>query len=145
VHIRAYARKQIRGRKSVGREAQYRNAFGHDVQSDDVFFGIAQDRVDPNTGEILPAINIWLSAASHIFYSLGLGQGMLITYSSYNPPTYPIRYNSLIVSVANSATEIFGGFATFSILGALSPLAFDTCSWFVKTPCSHKGGHCVFA
>jgi len=72
------------------------------------------------TGKVLPAVNIWLSAASHIFYSLGLGQGMLITYSSYNPSHYPIQANSLIVSAANSLTEIFGGFATFSILGYLA-------------------------
>ena len=45
---------------------------------------------------------------------------MLITYSSYNPSHYPIRMNSLIVSAANSCTEMFGGFATFSILGYLA-------------------------
>lgn len=77
-------------------------------------------RWDEEKQEWSPAINIWLSAASHIFYSLGLGQGMLITYSSYNPSHYPIRMNSLIVAAANSATEMFGGFATFSILGYLA-------------------------
>eukprot|EP00960_Hanusia_phi_P034045 750795-Hanusia_phi.AAC.3 len=44
------------------------------------------DRVNAETGEVQTAIDVWINAASHIFFTFGLAEGILITYASYNPP-----------------------------------------------------------
>ena len=44
----------------------------------------------------------------------------MITYASYNPPSFPIVSNVLLVSAVNSGTELFAGFCVFSILGYLA-------------------------
>ena len=41
----------------------------------------------------------------------------MITYSSYNPPTFPVISNVLTVAFCNSGTELFAGACVFSILG----------------------------
>ena len=75
---------------------------------------------DPVTGEISSASEVWLSAASQVFFSLSLSEGVMITYASYNPPSFPIVSNVLLVSAVNSGTELFAGFCVFSILGYLA-------------------------
>ena len=44
----------------------------------------------------------------------------MITYSSYNPPTFPVISNVLTVACCNSGTELFAGLCVFSILGYLA-------------------------
>jgi SNF family Na+-dependent transporter len=78
------------------------------------------DYKDPVTGEISSASEVWLSAASQVFFSLSLSEGVMITYASYNPPSFPIVSNVLLVSAVNSGTELFAGFCVFSILGYLA-------------------------
>jgi hypothetical protein len=41
----------------------------------------------------------------------------MITYSSYNPPTFPVISNVLTVAFCNCGTELFAGACVFSILG----------------------------
>lgn len=79
-----------------------------------------QDHTDPTTGEVSTAASLWLSAASQVFFSLSLSQGIMITYSSYNPPTFPVISNVLTVACCNSGTELFAGLCVFSILGYLA-------------------------
>lgn len=43
----------------------------------------------------------------------------MITYSSYNPPSFPITKNVLTIALINSGTEFFAGLVVFSILGIL--------------------------
>ncbi len=63
---------------------------------------------------------IWLAAASQIFFTLSLGFGIMIAYASYNKETQDITSDAYITSVANSAISIFAGFVVFSILGYMA-------------------------
>lgn len=63
---------------------------------------------------------VWLAAYGQIFFSLSLGMGTMIVYSSYLPKKSDISNNSYITSLANCGTSFFAGFAVFSILGYLA-------------------------
>ncbi|EKX40944.1 hypothetical protein GUITHDRAFT_112949 [Guillardia theta CCMP2712] len=78
------------------------------------------DRVNPETGEVQTAIDVWINAASHIFFTFGLAEGILITYASYNPPHFHIPSNAAVIAFTNCATEFFSGFCVFSILGYMA-------------------------
>jgi NSS family neurotransmitter:Na+ symporter len=67
--------------------------------------------------------NVWIAAYGQIFFSLSLGFGVMIAYSSYLPKKSDINANAWVVSFANCATSFFAGFAVFSVLGYL---AFST-------------------
>ena len=60
---------------------------------------------------------VWLEAASQIFFTLSLGFGGLIAYASYNPINENTMKDSLIITFTNCGTSIFAGIAVFSILG----------------------------
>ncbi len=63
---------------------------------------------------------VWLAAYSQIFFSLSLGFGILIAYSSYLPQKHDINNSAFIVSLANCGTSFMAGFAVFPVLGYLS-------------------------
>ncbi|XP_063685066.1 sodium-dependent neutral amino acid transporter B(0)AT3-like isoform X3 [Bolinopsis microptera] len=60
----------------------------------------------------------WLEAAAQIFYSLSLGFGSCIAFSSYNPPKTNFYKHALCISVVNSVTSIFAGVTIFAIVGS---------------------------
>ena len=60
---------------------------------------------------------VWLDAASQIFYSFGLAFGCLIALSSYNPIRNDFAREALIVTVSDFFTSIFTACVVFSILG----------------------------
>ncbi len=62
----------------------------------------------------------WLAAYGQVFFSLSLGMGSLIIYSSYLPRNTDITNNAFIVSLADAGTAFFAGFAVFSGLGYLA-------------------------
>jgi len=62
----------------------------------------------------------WLAAYGQIFFTLSLGMGSLIIYSSYLPKDSDIANNAFITSLANCGTAFFAGFAVFSTLGYLA-------------------------
>jgi solute carrier family 6 amino acid/orphan transporter-like 15/16/17/18/20 len=70
---------------------------------------------------------VWLDAATQIFYSLGLAFGGLIAYASYNPPKNNCRRDALIVSVTNCSTSLFASIIIFAVLGFKANLLFDKC------------------
>lgn len=65
-------------------------------------------------------LKVWIAAYGQIFFSLSLGFGIMIAYSSYLPRDANIFKNSLIVGFANSSYEVFAGFGVFSILGYMA-------------------------
>lgn len=73
----------------------------------------------PNFSALLDA-EIWLAAASQIFFTLSLGFGIMIAYASYNEEGQDITGDALITSLSNSAISLFAGFVVFSILGYMA-------------------------
>jgi len=65
-------------------------------------------------------LRVWISAYGQIFFSLSLGFGIMIAYSSYLSRDANIFRNSLIVGFSNSLYEVCAGFGVFSILGYMA-------------------------
>jgi len=63
---------------------------------------------------------IWLAAASQIFFTLTLGFGVMLAYASYNKENQNITSNAFITAISNSAISIFCGFVVFSVLGFMA-------------------------
>jgi len=62
---------------------------------------------------------VWIRAATQIFYSLGVGFGALIAFSSYSIKTTNFVKQSCQVACINCGTSFFAGFVVFPILGYL--------------------------
>uniref|UniRef100_A0A8C4PXQ3 Transporter n=1 Tax=Eptatretus burgeri TaxID=7764 RepID=A0A8C4PXQ3_EPTBU len=77
--------------------------------------------------EILKNPKVWMDAATQIFFSLGLGVGSLIAFSSYNPIKNDCERDAVLVSLINSATSLFAAIPVFAILGFKATLNFNVC------------------
>ena len=64
--------------------------------------------------------NIWIAAFGQIIFSLSLGMGITIAYTSYLPRGANLTKNSIIVLLSNSGFEVFNAVGVFSILGFMS-------------------------
>ena len=69
----------------------------------------------------------WVNAATQIFYSLGLGFGSLIAFSSYNEYNNNFERQAIVVSIINSGTSIFASIVTFAIYGFKATVNFESC------------------
>uniref|UniRef100_W5JXE3 Transporter n=1 Tax=Astyanax mexicanus TaxID=7994 RepID=W5JXE3_ASTMX len=69
----------------------------------------------------------WINAATQIFFSLGLGFGSLIAFSSYNHHNNDFEKQAIAVSLINSGTSIFASVVTFSIYGFKATYNYENC------------------
>jgi NSS family neurotransmitter:Na+ symporter len=60
---------------------------------------------------------VWLAAYTQIFFSLSVGFGIMIAYSSFLPRKTDIVNNAFLISMCNCATSFLAGFAVFGALG----------------------------
>lgn len=66
---------------------------------------------------------VWLAAYGHIFFSLSVGFGIMVTYSSYLKPKTNLTGSGLIVGFANSSFELLAGIGVFAALGFMAHAA----------------------
>ncbi|XP_067933077.1 sodium-dependent dopamine transporter-like [Watersipora subatra] len=82
---------------------------------------------------------VWVDAATQVFFSLGPGFGVLLAYSSYNKFHNNVYRDAIMTSLINCATSILAGFVVFSFLGYLS---HKTCKPFYEV--AQEGPGLVF-
>ncbi|MBW2999945.1 sodium-dependent transporter [Candidatus Woesearchaeota archaeon] len=78
---------------------------------------------------VLFSSEVWMAAASQIFFTLSIALGIMIAYASYNKPTSDVAKNSYTTALTNSAISLFAGFVVFSVLGYMATsqgVAIDT-------------------
>ncbi|XP_050074035.1 sodium-dependent dopamine transporter isoform X2 [Anopheles maculipalpis] len=73
----------------------------------------------PNFDVIYNA-EVWVDAATQVFFSLGPGFGVLLAYASYNKYHNNVYKDALLTSLINSATSFVAGFVIFSVLGYMA-------------------------
>merc|ERR1719319_742066 len=63
---------------------------------------------------------VWYAAVTQSFFSLSIGFGSLVTYSSYNKFSHNTNRDALIISFADTFTSLLAGTVVFAILGNMS-------------------------
>lgn len=76
---------------------------------------------------VLANPNVWLDAATQIFFSLGLGFGGVIAFSSYNPKKQDCQRDALIIALTNSFTSVLASVVIFAVLGYKATVQNDKC------------------
>lgn len=70
--------------------------------------------------EALADPGVWASAYGHIFFSLSVAFGIMVTYSSYLKRKTDLTGSGLVVGFANSGFEILAGIGVFAALGFMA-------------------------
>jgi neurotransmitter:Na+ symporter, NSS family len=73
----------------------------------------------PDWGALLNA-GVWAAAFGQIFFSLSIGFGIMITYSSYVGKRTDMTGSGLVVGLSNSSFEILAGIGVFAALGFMA-------------------------
>ncbi|HEB84764.1 MAG TPA: sodium-dependent transporter, partial [Bacteroidetes bacterium] len=63
---------------------------------------------------------VWLAAYGQVFFSVGIGWGIMIAYASYRPPDTDVGNNAFITALVDGGVSYFAGFAVFSTVGYLA-------------------------
>jgi neurotransmitter:Na+ symporter, NSS family len=66
---------------------------------------------------------VWVAAYGQIFFSLSVGFGIMITYSSYLRRRADLTGTALVVGFANSSFEILAGIGVFATIGFMATAA----------------------
>ncbi|XP_034456331.1 sodium-dependent neutral amino acid transporter B(0)AT3-like [Hippoglossus hippoglossus] len=77
--------------------------------------------------EVLKNPQVWLDAATQIFFSLSVAFGGLIAFSSYNEEKNNCERDALVVGIINSATSLYASISIFAILGFKATTGFNKC------------------
>ncbi|EJY57747.1 AAEL008424-PB [Aedes aegypti] len=89
--------------------------------------------IKPQWGELLNP-KVWYSATTQLFFSLSVGMGSIIMFSSYNNFHHNIYRDAMIVTTLDTFTSLLGGMTIFSILGNLAHnLGIEDISKVVKS------------
>ncbi len=65
----------------------------------------------------LASSQIWVDAIGQIFYTIGIGFGYFVAYSSYHSKYADAVQDSVIIACSDSLIEMFAGFAAFGVIG----------------------------
>ena len=76
----------------------------------------------PNWSSLLDA-KVWVAAYGQIFFSLSIGFGIMITYSSYLKKQSDLTGTGVVVGFANSGFELLAGIGVFAALGFMANAA----------------------
>lgn len=63
---------------------------------------------------------VWVSALGQIFFSLSVGFGIMVTYSSYVGRKTDLTGSGAVVAFSNSGFELLAGIGVFAVLGFLA-------------------------
>lgn len=63
---------------------------------------------------------VWVDAAVQVFYSIGVGFGVHLTYASFNKFHNNCYRDCLITASVNSITSFYSGFVIFTYLGYMA-------------------------
>ena len=64
--------------------------------------------------------SVWVAAYGQIFFSLSIGFGIMVTYSSYLKRKSDLTGSALVAGFANSSFEILAGIGVFATLGFMA-------------------------
>lgn len=70
--------------------------------------------------EAMSNYKVWLAAFGHIFFSLSVGFGIMLTYASYLKVKTNLTGSGMVVALANSSFEILAGIGIFAALGFMA-------------------------
>uniref|UniRef100_A0A0A9Y9G3 Transporter n=1 Tax=Lygus hesperus TaxID=30085 RepID=A0A0A9Y9G3_LYGHE len=73
----------------------------------------------PDFSKILES-QVWIDAGTQIFFSYAIALGCMIALGSYNQFNNDFIKDCLFISVVNSSTSLYSGFAVFSVLGFMA-------------------------
>lgn len=63
---------------------------------------------------------VWLAAYGHIFFSLSIGFGIMITYASYLKKKSDLTSTGIVAGFSNSSFEVLAGVGVFAVLGFMA-------------------------
>ncbi|CAD5211986.1 unnamed protein product [Bursaphelenchus xylophilus] len=93
--------------------------FGRAVFLDGAYEGMKYYILEPDLSVVYNP-NAWREAATQVCFSLSVGFGGILSFSSFNPSTQNVFRDALIVTIADATMSIVGGTAVFSVLGFMS-------------------------